>query len=57
LATDGLIEDRAFETEMTRFKRSGFVGQNAAQDHVYFFKVHFPALGKGGNHCELKRPI
>ena len=31
--------------------------QCAAQGDAHFLKVHFPAIGKNGNHCEFKRLI
>jgi len=57
LAPNELIKNNALKTGKDTVQAIGLLRQCAAQGDADFLKVHFPAIGKNGNHCELKRLI
>src|SRR6476619_5721878 len=57
LALSELIKNSALKTARDTVQAVRLLCQCATQSDAHFLKVHFPAIGKNRNHCELKRLI
>jgi hypothetical protein len=48
---------RFLQSSIRPFNEPFCTRQARPGESAHFLKVHFPAIGKSGNHCELKRLI